>query len=445
MDKSSLKNKLQIFAASFVAGVVSVTLFLPLAAHGDSTEELNAQLQQIQAQITEYQKEIGKVQSQKNTLTNKIAALKKEQSQVQLQIKATNLQLDDLDGQLSNTQTGIDASVQKINQLYNDIGTTLEQISQEDHKSLLITILEQTQLSAIFGEFESLEQLSQALVLKTGEVQAAKAVLDQQYSALQTEQDAKKDFLSVQVLQQQDLVDKTTEQSTVLKQTKGQEAQYQSLLSDSKKQAQAIKSRIYDLLGVSTQITFGDAVTIAKWASSQSGVRPALILAILTQESNLGKNVGTCNRPGDPPEKSWKVVMKPDRDQVPFQAITAGLGIDPNVTPVSCPMKDKNGKQIGWGGAMGPSQFIPSTWTRYQSKVTAVTGKASANPWDMRDAFLATALLLRDNGAAAGTEAVEWKAAMLYFSGSTNPQFSFYGDSVIAQANKYEADIKALN
>ena len=30
-------------------------------------------------------------------------------------------------------------------------------------------------------------------------------------------------------------------------------------------------------------------------------MRPAFLLAILTQESDLGKNVGTCNRAGDPP------------------------------------------------------------------------------------------------------------------------------------------------
>ncbi len=38
--------------------------------------------------------------------------------------------------------------------------------------------------------------------------------------------------------------------------------------------------------------------------------------------------------------------MKPSRDQVPFEQITAKLGMDPNSTPVSCPMY-KNGAQVG--------------------------------------------------------------------------------------------------
>jgi len=212
-------------------------------------------------------------------------------------------------------------------------------------------------------------------------------------------------------------------------------------LSDAQKKAAEIRSRLYQLLGVSKAITFGEAVEIASWASGQTGVRAAFLLAVLTQESNLGKNVGTCNRPGDPPEKGWRVIMKPERDQEPFLAITKELGMDPDITPVSCPMKDKNGKQLGWGGAMGPAQFIPSTWMGYKSKVTAITGK-TANPWDIRDAFIAAAIKLKADGA--GSENGEWAAAMKYFSGSTNTKYRFYGDNVVAMADKYQADIDAL-
>ena len=168
------------------------------------------------------------------------------------------------------------------------------------------------------------------------------------------------------------------------------------------------------------------------------------MLAILTQESNLGKNVGTCNRAGDPPEKSWKTVMKPDRDQEPFQTITSELGLDIDTTPVSCPLKNKDGSQLGWGGAMGPAQFIPSTWMGYRSKVTALTGKSTANPWDIKDAFVASAIKLKADGAD-GTEDGEWKAAMRYFSGSTNVKYRFYGDNVLKLTKKYEQDIADLS
>jgi hypothetical protein len=34
---------------------------------------------------------------------------------------------------------------------------------------------------------------------------------------------------------------------------------------------------------------------------------------------------------------------------------------------------------------------------------------------------------------------------MRYFSGSTNPAYSFYGDNVVARADKYQADIDEMN
>jgi membrane-bound lytic murein transglycosylase B len=242
-------------------------------------------------------------------------------------------------------------------------------------------------------------------------------------------------------LQQKQLTGSVDEQNTLLKVTKGKESAYQAELSDTQKEAAAIKNRLYQLLEVSKQITFGQAVTIAQWASGQTGVRAAFLLAILTQESSLGANVGTCNRAGDPPSKSWRVVMKPDRDQAPFKQITAELGLPIDTTPVSCPMRDKSGNQVGWGGAMGPAQFIPSTWMGYRAKVTAVTGKA-ANPWDIRDAFLAAAIKLKADGA--GSQSGEWAAAMKYFSGGTNPAYRFYGDNVATLAAGYESDIEKL-
>ena len=135
--------------------------------------------------------------------------------------------------------------------------------------------------------------------------------------------------------------------------------------------------------------------------------------------------------------------MKPDRDQEPFIAITKELGRDPDITPVSCPMRDKKGKRVGWGGAMGPAQFIPSTWMGYKAKVSTITGKSPADPWDIRDAFMAAALLLKNNGADS-TKDGQWKAAMRYFSGGTNTKYRFYGDNVLTLTAKYEQDIKDL-
>ena len=431
-------------AAAFIISTVFLWLASPLAVFSQTKTELEAELKKIETQILEYEKELALTKTEKQSLTNKINQLKKEQNKLALQIKSTNIQIKELGQQLSTTETTIQKTTDKLNKLGEEMGQILRIVQERSEKSLLEILGETGAITAFFAEVETLEQLSQNLTSLTGQTKDAKKELENQYDDLETKQGEKKNLLAIQVLQNQNLRNKTNEQNKILKDTQGKEVKYQTMLSDSKKKAQEIRNRIYELLGVSAQITFGEALEIATLVSKETGVRPVFILAILTQESNLGKNVGTCNRPGDPPSKGWKEVMKPDRDQNPFLAITQELNMDPDITPVSCPMKDANGKRIGWGGAMGPAQFIPSTWLLYKDRVTAITGKSKASPWDVRDAFLAAALLLKDNGATGAGSNAEWKAAMLYFSGSTNSKFRFYGDNVLALVKKYEEDIKAL-
>ncbi|MCX6736765.1 MAG: lytic murein transglycosylase [Candidatus Parcubacteria bacterium] len=131
--------------------------------------------------------------------------------------------------------------------------------------------------------------------------------------------------------------------------------------------------------------------------------------------------------------------MRPD-SRADFLTITKELGMDPDTTPISCPLKGVP----GWGGAMGPGQFMPKTWMGYKDKIAVINGKPSANPWDIRDAFTGTALYLANFGAKSKTYNGEWRAAMIYFSGSTNVRFRFYGDNVMKLASNYEKDIAEI-
>jgi membrane-bound lytic murein transglycosylase B len=404
---------------------------------------LEQQLKDIENQISALERQLSTTKGEKNTLSNKIKQLKNEQTRLRLEIKATSVKLNDLEKKLTVTAKSIESTKEKIIRLKIDLSKLLRLLHQKDQELFLLRLLIDGGLTEAFAEAANYEKLSTSIGALVQESKVAQKDLSNKQINYENQQDDTRELLNVAQIQQNALNGKLQEQTELLTATKGLETTYQNLLKDSKKQAAEIRSRIYELLGVGTQINFGQAVAIAQSTNQQTGVSPAFLLAILTQESNLGKNVGTCNRPGDPPEKGWKVIMKPSRDQEPFLTITTDLGRDPDITPVSCPMKNKDGSQLGWGGAMGPAQFIPSTWMGYKDRVSALTGKSPADPWDIRDAFMAAALLLKNNGAD-GTRDGEWKAAMRYFSGGTNVKYRFYGDNVLAVTAKYEQDIKDL-
>ena len=167
--------------------------------------------------------------------------------------------------------------------------------------------------------------------------------------------------------------------------------------------------------------------------SGLTGVRPAFILGVIAEESNLGENVGTGN---------WKTDMHPTRDQPIFEDITNRLGLDPDLMPVS------KKPWYGWGGAMGPAQFIPSTWILYEDRIGRVSVQVPPSPWDPRTAFIASGLLLSDNGADRGGYYNERLAALRYFAGWRNAEkssYAFYGDEVMELAEKYQGLIDILS
>ena len=274
------------------------------------------------------------------------------------------------------------------------------------------------------------------------DIKHLKKILENQKEALDREKEDLENQLLIQLLQKQRSEEIKKEKEYLLYKTKGKEAQYQAYLKETQQKAAEIRARIFELIGVSKAPTFGEAVELAKYVEKITGIRPAFLLAILTQESNIGKNVGQCYlkdvKTGKgvvaKTGKEIERVMNPSRDVPYFLQITKNLGRDPFNTLVSCPMK------YGWGGAMGPGQFIPSTWALYKDKAKAILGK-EPDPWEIKDAFLMTGIYLKELGGQRD----EWLAAMRYFSGSSWKKYEeFYGNSVMRLAQKYQKDIEAI-
>jgi beta-N-acetylhexosaminidase len=214
-------------------------------------------------------------------------------------------------------------------------------------------------------------------------------------------------------------------------------------LSAEEVKSKEIRSKEFELLGVSETPSFGEVLDLAKEVEKFTGVRPAFLLAIMKEELSLEKtdmcyltNFKTGAGVKEINGKNTAKVMKPDRDIAYFLEITKRLGKDPSKTLITCPMS------FGWGGAMGPADFIPSTWKLYEKKIEKITDEPS-NPWDIRDAFLAAGLYLADSGASSKKSDGEWKAAMIYFSG-VESGYNFYAEGVKKFAEEIQKDIDVV-
>ncbi|MGB9598402.1 MAG: lytic murein transglycosylase [Minisyncoccales bacterium] len=407
-------------------------------------EELELQLKKIEEEIFVLEKEKAKITSEKTTLQNQINLLNKKIQSLELEIKKTNLLISDLNIQILETESSLNVQEKEMQKTREKIKNILREIFKEEKKSTFEILLGGKSLSDFFNNLFNLQFLSQRTQKTLKELNDLKESLEKTKNVLEERQDEMENLLKIKELQKMDSSETKKEKINLLNVTKGKEQEYQKILSQKEKEAQEIRKRIFELVGISEAPTFEKAYELAKYVESITNVRSAFLLAILKQESDLGKNTGQCYLTDLKTGQGKRVlsgnfvnrVMKPS--QIPlFLDITSKLGLDWKEVRVSCPMS------FGWGGAMGPAQFIPSTWRLYEDKLREILNK-EPNPWTIKDAFLAAGLYLKDLGASSQKYQDEWRAALKYFSGGTNLKYSFYANSVMALTNQFEQDIKII-
>ena len=378
-------------------------------------------------------KQTGTLSGDVNYLTSQINALKTK-------IKARSLVIAQLKVSITEKVNKIESLSEKIDREHESLAQLLRNTNEFDNKTIVHLILSDDSISNFYSNLESYASIKQAVKASADIIRGIKKDTEIAKTDLEKKQNAETDAKVELENAQKKVAQSETEKKKLLTISKQTEAAYQKLAAEKKARADKIRAALFPLRDTKA-IPFGTALQYAEEAQIKTRVRPAFLLAIITQETNLGANVGTCNRADDPPTKSWENIMKPERDLEPFKRITSALGINPFGTPLSCPQGG------GWGGAMGPSQFIPSTWELYAKKIASALGLSGMpNPWEPEHAFMASAIYLGELGASNGGYTAERTAALKYYAGSNwnKKANAFYGDGVMKKAVEIQANIDLL-
>jgi membrane-bound lytic murein transglycosylase B len=411
---------------------------------------LQGQLNSLETQIAQTQGTLTTLQSQGNTIQNQIDTLTAQIKKSQLQLQATQLEISALQQNITIQSGTITTLSGQLTNEQASIAQILRQTNEIDSYSLVTVALSAENVSSFFGDLDDFSAIKQEL----GTEDQKNQLEDQQTQAEQLAQE--------QTLEEQQIKTSQAAKQKLLTQNKSQTASEQTVYNTQKQSIAQIQAALFALAGGSGQISLPAAITLAKQAGASVGVDPALILGILKQETDIGQNVGT---------GSWSTDMNPTRDVPVYKVICATLGITPDTHKVSI------APSYGWGGAMGPAQFIPSTWACYAGYINTTTGSCGkgtdgtyagpwkydaakdriaiaaghpntpSDPWNNLDAFTATGMLMADNGATTQTPAAEKLAALRYFAGwgnASNPAYAFYGDDVMAFTVQFQQDIATL-
>jgi len=428
-------------------------LIAPINAQNLLEEErkvLEAELEKYEKEIDEYESTISTLKKQGGNLQSEINKINAKISQLNVKIKAANTSIKKLNDEIKLTQTKINSTEENINFNQKALADVLQNIYENEERGTIEIFLANDNLSDFFNNLNGLMEVQDNLKMVLRRiVDLRRDLVDAKESLALEKIDAEE--LKRYMGSQRSGVQKTqTKKNSLLKVTKGKESEYQKLLVESKKNAAEIRNRIFRMLG-GGELPFGEAVKIAQAAEKATGVRAAFMLAVLTQESSvngvIGANLGKCYY-NTPRNNASKTVMSNSQKSA-FLKLMEELNMNPDTTLVSCPIASDG----AYGGAMGPAQFMPTTWELYKNRVGEITGGNPASPFNNLDAFTATALYLKDGLVSckqiySSSFSQENCAAAKYYAGKNYKNYMSvgrYGYRVADRAVKFEDDIEAIS
>jgi membrane-bound lytic murein transglycosylase B len=309
-------------------------------------------------------------------------------------------------------------------------------------------LLKNNTISNFFNNLNNIKVTQENLQSSIQYIRNLRSDLELQQETLENKKADFERLRNLEEVEKRSLAQNKYSKDKLLSDTKGEEAKFQALVKKSESDIEAIRKQIYYLEqhGISAE----EAIKYGQLAALRAGIRPAFLIAILEIESGLGRNVGSGNWKDDMyecyirlgtiyyPNRKDHYFKRAETEKNAFFAIVEKLGLDPDTVKVS---KEPN---YGCGGAMGPAQFIPSTWLSYEDRVSKLTDNYPPDPWNIEDAFMASAIKLADGGATSQTRSGESRAARAYIGGKTTCSSSicnYYSNAVLRKASEIEANL----
>lgn len=379
--------------------------------------ESKADLESLYEEISRYHNTIVDLKEEEKTLENEISILENEIKEIELRIEATQQNIDKIMEEIKVLAFDISIKEKKIKELRGALIDYFRILDELDQISPIEIIFSSSSFSEFFDEFKSITTLQNRVQGTQEEYFNLKTELESKRNEQVAMKRKEEALRRMQEDQRQSIDDKRLAKETILDETEGSEEEYQKLITESSDYWMDIMKDEFQLIDTDELIYIKDAYDNAAFAAEKTGVRKALILAVITQETYFGLNTGT---------GYYKDNMHPDLWS-DFEQICYSLGIDPHDRNVSA--KPEN--YPGWGGAMGPAQIMPSMWLRWKDDIVELTEKDNPSPWDPKDAFVGCGVILRELGATNHSFEAEHQAAGRYFAGGNWEDFPWYADQVM--------------
>ena len=162
----------------------------------------------------------------------------------------------------------------------------LRSFNELDSSSLVEILLAYDNLSDFFINVDSFNTIQKAIQQSFIDIRSTKEGVEEEKEDLQNEKSEELELRDLQVYEKNRIEKDEAEKQRLLDITKGEEAEYQKILSAREKDASTIRSELFLLRG-SAAIPFGKALELANLVFAKTGVRPAFLLGVVQKKMFL--------------------------------------------------------------------------------------------------------------------------------------------------------------
>ncbi len=264
-----------VVAACTAAFAVFVNFSHAAATPNNSAEidQLNAsitdkkkQLQALQAQQDAYQKALAEKQAQHASLQNQIAIVNNNLSSAQLKLDQSKIDIETTNLEIQKVGLEIDQNNQAITQNKSQLASAIRLLSQEGDRSQLEILLMNNYLTEYMNQVQYLQDINTKITQGLTNLKQAKLGLDQSKASLEANKEKLASLRQDLQQSQVQLASEKDSKSFLLDETRSSEAQYQKLLAQAKQQQDAANSDIVNMEKVLRQ----------KLSATQGNGQPAL-------------------------------------------------------------------------------------------------------------------------------------------------------------------------
>ncbi len=202
-------------------------------------------IKQLEQEIKTYEKQIETVNGQAQTLQSAVKVLDINQKKIGTEIKKTetkiqktNLTIEQLSNDIGDTEKKISANMEAIKKALNDI-------HQNDDRSLIESFLTDKSLADVFDEYESMSQFQQKVREQSQELAAYEKELSDKKSASEGQKKSLVSLKSDLGDQNQILAGNKKEKTNLLTVTKNKETEYKKILAQRQAEKEQFEKELF--------------------------------------------------------------------------------------------------------------------------------------------------------------------------------------------------------